>query len=65
MIERVIANSMAFRQYVVKNVRMLSYVVADTKKSSLGIILFQLIDYKLGWAWNWSIVEGQVEFILL
>lgn len=58
MIEGVIANGVSFRNYSIKNFRMLSNIVAYTKECSLEIILIQLIQNPRSDFGYGAVVEG-------
>ncbi len=63
VVEGMVAHRMTLFQYLLKNVRVLLNVMADTKKSGLGLVRTKLVQHELGYLRDWPIIEGEVQGI--
>jgi hypothetical protein len=62
VIEGMIADSMTSVDYFSENIRMLTDVIANTKKRGFRRILSKRLDNKFRWTRNRAVVKRQVKF---
>lgn len=60
-----ITYSMPIIHNFLNDLRMLLHIIANAKKSSLGIMPFKIFNYKLSWAGDRAIIEGEIDDFFL